>query len=105
MTLLRLCETRLTVSLLSVPRQNILHLSALRTSLQFIPLGVAGAITSWGVGIGVNYIKIRTLVLVGLALSFISVIPVAVMKVEHGFWGTVFPGTMIGGASAAASSQ
>lgn len=37
--------------------------------------------------------------MIGLALSFISVIPVAVMKVEHGFWGTVFPGTMIGGAS------
>lgn len=44
---------------------------------------------SYGVGIGVNYIKIKTLILSGLALSFISVIPVAVMKVEQGFWASV----------------
>lgn len=63
-------------------------------------MGVFGAAASYAIGVGVNYFQIKTLVLVGLALCFISVIPAAVMDPAQGFWATIFPSSILGGASA-----
>ncbi|CDZ97541.1 Predicted transporter (major facilitator superfamily) [Phaffia rhodozyma] len=81
---------------LTLLSQNVLHMSPLDVSVRFIPMGVAGALASYTISVSINYVKIKTLMLIGLTICFVSVLPAALVKPDTSFWQGVFPSSMLG---------
>ncbi|KIW85271.1 hypothetical protein Z517_00661 [Fonsecaea pedrosoi CBS 271.37] len=80
-----------TETLLTFFFQDVQHLSATQTSLRFLPAPVAGVVTNIIMGLAVHKVRADWAVIITMAISSISPLLVAIMKVRAPYWEYVFP--------------
>ena len=71
--------------------QDIQHLSATQTSLRFLPEPATGFATNIVVGLVVHRVRADWAIILTMAVSSISPLLVAIMKVHAPYWEYVFP--------------
>ncbi|KAL4965481.1 major facilitator superfamily domain-containing protein [Aspergillus stella-maris] len=75
--------------------QEIQHTSAFHSSLMFLPMVIAGAITNIFTGYTVDKISVGVLVFVSALLSTVSPIIMALVRPEGGYWAGPFVGMLL----------
>ncbi len=80
-----------TETLLTFFFQDIQHLSATQTSLRFLPAPAAGLATNIVMGLAVHKVRADWAVIITMALSSVSPLLVAIMKVRAPYWEYAFP--------------
>lgn len=80
-----------TETLLTFFFQDIQHLSATQTSLRFLPAPASGLATNIVMGLAVHRIHADRAVIVTMAISCLSPLLVAIMKVHAQYWEYAFP--------------
>ena len=80
-----------TETLLTFFFQDVQHLSATQTSLRFLPSPASGIATNIVMGLVVHRVRADQAVLLTMAVSCVSPLLVAIMKVRAPYWEYVFP--------------
>ncbi|KIY00901.1 uncharacterized protein Z520_03567 [Fonsecaea multimorphosa CBS 102226] len=80
-----------TETLLTFFFQDIQHLSATQTSLRFLPAPASGIATNILMGLAVHRIRADWAVIATMAISCVSPLLVAIMRVRAPYWEYVFP--------------
>ncbi|KAJ9606539.1 hypothetical protein H2200_008547 [Cladophialophora chaetospira] len=80
-----------TETLLTFFFQDVQHLSATQTSLRFLPAPASGLATNIVMGLAVHKIRADWAVTVTMAVSCLSPVLVAIMKIRAPYWEYAFP--------------
>ncbi|KAI9840548.1 MAG: hypothetical protein M1838_004012 [Thelocarpon superellum] len=75
--------------------QNVQGLSAIATSVRFLPMVVAGCATNIGTGFLVNRVRANILVLVSGTLTALSPLLMALSHPAWSYWYAAFPATLL----------
>ncbi|KIW95698.1 uncharacterized protein Z519_04283 [Cladophialophora bantiana CBS 173.52] len=80
-----------TETLLTFFFQDVQRLSATQTSLRFLPSPASGIVTNILMGLAVHKVRADWAVIFSMAISCLSPLLVAIMKVRAPYWEYVFP--------------
>lgn len=71
--------------------QYVQHVSAIETSLRFLPAPVAGALTNMAMGLFVHRVRADWVILLGATISCIAPLLLALINPDWSYWACAFP--------------
>lgn len=80
--------------------QDVQGISAIQTSIRFLPIPIAGAIANVVVAMIVHKVRADWMVLVGIALTSIGALLMCIIHPEWSYWACAFPALFLSPLSA-----